>query len=166
MIALALAACGGAPDEGIGATHDPLLAADASVPAAGCAASDGVCVPAGTCATVGGAVAPLGGCAFSDVAAECCTPPPPKHRPRTCADHGAVCAPVGGCLDAAGWFTPETRTTSCPELEVCCQPHVACGDATIDCCEGGAVFRPACDHGKQRCTIGHPARIGMCPGSR
>jgi hypothetical protein len=101
-------------------------------------------------------------CHFDDGPAECCAPKTGEPKGATCVDRGGLCAPIGGCLDAGGWMTGDD--SGCSGIPfVCCVPHVACGDATIDCCDGGAVYRPACVDGKETCTIGQAKPIGTCP---
>lgn len=132
-------------------------------PAEDCEKADGVCVPAGSCAPQGGSVENGSTeCHFDDGPAECCDPPEPKANPANCADEGGVCAPIGGCLQAGGYFTKTDPCNMGPSFR-CCVPHSVCGDQTIDCCEGGAVFNPSCDGGQFVCVVGQPAPVGQCP---
>ncbi|MFO0756536.1 MAG: hypothetical protein U0359_08605 [Byssovorax sp.] len=131
-----------------------------------CADAKGVCVGQGECVPAGGTVVGNGpsGCHFDDVpVAECCAPPKAKPSPVTCNDQGGICGTVTGCLEAGGYFTSNKADCNGGPIAVCCVPHSACGDQTIDCCDGGAVYNPACDNGKFMCVIGSPAPVGMCP---
>jgi hypothetical protein len=138
---------------------------DGGYPAQGCLLSGGLCLPSGACTAAVGTVAALGGCSFSDGPAECCVPLAPKAEPRvTCGDHGGVCAPIGGCLQAGGWMTPPSTGTACnmgPSY-TCCVPHAQCGEPTMDCCSGTAVFRQACADGTLLCSVGDPVPLGTC----
>ena len=133
-------------------------------PAAACGMDGGICVGAGTCAPAGGTVAPSspGGCFFDDGPAECCVPPAPKPGAMTCADAGGLCAPIGGCLDAGGYMTSIDAGCDFQGVFACCVPHDRCGDQTIECCDGQAVFNPMCDEGMFVCPAGAPQPIGTC----
>lgn len=133
-------------------------------PAAVCEQAGGICVPQGNCAAANGAVPPEspGGCFFDDVTAECCVPPAPQDMPTSCAEAGGLCAPIGGCFDAGGALTTIDAGCDMGVAYACCVPHSYCGDATIECCDGAAVFRPACDEGEFVCTVGVPVPVGTC----
>lgn len=133
-------------------------------PAAVCEQAGGICVPQGNCAAANGTVPPEspGGCFFDDVTAECCVPPAPQDMPTSCAEAGGLCAPIGGCFDAGGALTTIDAGCDMGVAYACCVPHSYCGDATIECCDGAAVFRPACDEGEFVCTVGVPVPVGTC----
>jgi hypothetical protein len=133
-------------------------------PAAVCQGVGGICVPQGACAAASGAVPPEspGGCFFDDGTAECCVPPAAKDNPTTCAEAGGLCAPIGGCFDAGGALTTIDGGCDMGASYACCVPHSACGDATIECCDGAAAFRPACDLGEFVCTVGDAVPVGTC----
>ncbi|HMY20060.1 MAG TPA: hypothetical protein PKA58_27225 [Polyangium sp.] len=129
-----------------------------------CQMAGGICIAAGTCTPAGGTVAAgsPGGCFFDDGPAECCIPTQPKMNPTTCAEAGGLCAPIGGCLDAGGYFTSVTMGCDMGASFTCCVPHAQCGDATIECCDGQAVFNPSCDKGMLVCQFGMPVPKGTC----
>ncbi len=133
-------------------------------PAGACAAEGGICVAVGDSARQGGAVAPSspGGCFFDDGDAECCVPPPAKPGATTCSETGGICAPIGGCLAVEGYLTTIDDGCEFQGLFACCVPHDRCGDQTIDCCDGDAVFNPACDDGEFVCVAGQPEPVGSC----
>lgn len=133
-------------------------------PAAACGMDGGICVGAGTCAPAGGTVAPSspGGCFFDDGPAECCIPPGPKPGAMTCADAGGLCAPIGGCLDAGGYLTSIDAGCDFQGVFACCVPRDRCGEQTIECCDGLAVYNPNCDDGMFVCPAGTPKPIGTC----
>jgi hypothetical protein len=141
-----------------------LTTATTDEPSGTCAADGGICVGADTCVQQGGSIAPSspGGCTFDDVEAECCVPPPPKPGATTCTDTGGVCAPIGGCLAVDGYITSIDDGCEFQGLYACCVPHDRCGDQTIECCDGDAVFNPVCDDGVFACTAGDPVPIGTC----
>ena len=129
-----------------------------------CEKAGGVCVSQGTCAQFGGQVPSSSpdGCHFDDGAAECCVPPSAKPSPTDCVEAGGLCSPVGGCLDAGGYITSNNGgCVSTTEL-VCCVPHKACGDQTIECCTDSTIFNPSCDNGMFVCQEGSPVPKGTC----
>lgn len=133
-------------------------------PLGACAADGGICMGANTCVAEGGTIAPSspGECHFDDIDAECCIPPPAKPDPATCTEAGGLCAPIGGCLQTGGYFT--TNDAGCEFMGnfACCVPHDACGELTIECCDGQAAYNPACNEGVFACEVGEPVPVGTC----
>jgi hypothetical protein len=129
-----------------------------------CMKAGGLCDVKGAC-TGGGktVVSDANDCHFDDATAECCKPPAPKPNAETCADRGGLCASISGCFQAGGHLTPTTSDCKAVPSYACCVPFDYCGPENIDCCSGQTVFRPACDNGTLKCTVGEPKPKGTCP---
>ena len=116
----------------------------------------------GTCAEQGGTVSTdsPAGCSFADGPGECCITPTPKPNPTTCAEAGGSCTSIAGCAMAGGYFT--STNYECVFPVACCVPNASCGTATIECCGGSTVYKPACQGGKFVCVVGTPVPKGTC----